>query len=68
MVREIEAWEGLLEESEVVSCIVLNHEVHDVTIVDAPLKQGPLLVDQSQKTKAMIIHMLEASMKVVLNR
>jgi len=68
MVCEIEAWEGLLEESEVVACIVLNHEIHNVAIVDAPLKQGPLLVDQGQKTKAMIIHMLEASMKVVLYR
>ena len=68
MVCEIEAWQGLLEKSEVVACIVLNHEVHDVTIVNASLKQGPLLVDQGQKTKAMIIHMLEASMKVVLNR
>ena len=68
MVREIEAWEGLLEESEVVACIVLNHKIHDIAIVDAPLKQRPLLVDQGQKTKAMIIHMLEASMKVILYR
>ena len=50
MVREIEAWEGLLEECEVVPCIVLNHEIHDIAIVDTPLKQGSLLVDQGQKT------------------
>ena len=68
MVREIETWQGFLKEREVVACIVLNHEIHDITIVDTPLKQGPLLVDQGQKTKPVIIHMLEASMKVVIYR
>ncbi len=66
MVCKIETWQGLLKEWEVVACIVLNHEIHDLTIVDTPLKQGPLLVDQGQKTKAMIIHMLKASMKVII--